>query len=73
MRGVSANVNSCAHGAQVNFGDLTSYLTHRWEDTGMNPQSNNDSTFLRGIYLRKSSFFEVKATVSIDERECTVQ
>jgi hypothetical protein len=31
MRGmgeVSANEYSCAHGAQINFGDLTPYLTH---------------------------------------------
>jgi hypothetical protein len=27
--GVSANENSCAHGAQINFGDLTPYLTYR--------------------------------------------
>ncbi len=26
--GVSANEYSCAHGAQINFGDLTSYLTY---------------------------------------------
>jgi len=26
--GVSANANSCAHGAQMNFGDLTPYLTY---------------------------------------------
>jgi hypothetical protein len=25
--GVSANEYSCAHGAQINFGDLSSYLT----------------------------------------------
>jgi hypothetical protein len=24
---VSANENSCAYGAQINFGDLTPYLT----------------------------------------------
>jgi hypothetical protein len=26
--GVSANENSCTHGAQINFGDLTPYLTY---------------------------------------------
>jgi hypothetical protein len=26
--GVSANEYSCAHGAQINFGDLTPYLTY---------------------------------------------
>ncbi len=26
--GVSANDYSCAHGAQINFGDLTPYLTY---------------------------------------------
>jgi hypothetical protein len=26
--GVSANEYSCAHGAQINFGDLNTYLTH---------------------------------------------
>jgi hypothetical protein len=26
--GISANEYSCAHGAQINFGDLTSYLTY---------------------------------------------
>jgi hypothetical protein len=26
--GVSANENSCAHGVQINFGDLTPYLTY---------------------------------------------
>ncbi len=26
--GVSANENSSAHGAQINFGDLTPYLTY---------------------------------------------
>ncbi len=26
--GVSANENSCAHGAQINFRDLTLYLTY---------------------------------------------
>jgi hypothetical protein len=26
--GVSANENICAHGAQINFGDLTPYLTY---------------------------------------------
>jgi hypothetical protein len=25
---VSANENSCEHGAQINFGDITPYLTH---------------------------------------------
>jgi hypothetical protein len=25
---VSANEYSCAHGAQINFGDLTPYLTY---------------------------------------------
>ncbi len=28
--GVSANEYSCAHGAQINFGDLTTYLTNDW-------------------------------------------
>jgi hypothetical protein len=28
--GVSANVYSCAHGAQITFGDLTPYLTYGW-------------------------------------------
>jgi hypothetical protein len=28
MWGVSANEYSCAHGAQINFGDLTPYLTY---------------------------------------------
>jgi hypothetical protein len=27
-RGVSAKEYSCAHGAQINFGDLTPYLTY---------------------------------------------
>jgi len=27
VAGVSANEYSCAHGAQINFGDLSSYLT----------------------------------------------
>jgi hypothetical protein len=27
IAGVSADENSCAHGAQMNFGDLTPYLT----------------------------------------------
>jgi hypothetical protein len=26
--GISANEYSCAHGAQINFGDLTPYLTY---------------------------------------------
>jgi hypothetical protein len=26
--GVSANEYSCAHGAQINFGDLTPFLTY---------------------------------------------
>jgi hypothetical protein len=26
--GVSANEYSCAHGAQINFGNLTTYLTY---------------------------------------------
>ncbi len=26
--GVSANEYSCAHGAQINFGDLTPYITY---------------------------------------------
>jgi hypothetical protein len=26
--GASANEYSCAHGAQINFGDLTPYLTY---------------------------------------------
>ncbi len=28
VAGVSANEYSCAHGAQLNFGDLTPYLTY---------------------------------------------
>jgi hypothetical protein len=28
LRGLSANEYSCAHGAQVNFGHLTPYLTY---------------------------------------------
>ncbi len=28
VAGVSANENSFAHGAQINFGDLTPYLTY---------------------------------------------
>jgi hypothetical protein len=28
LRGVSANEYSCAHGAQINFGDLTPCLTY---------------------------------------------
>jgi hypothetical protein len=28
VAGVSANEYSCAHGAQINFGDLTPYLTY---------------------------------------------
>jgi hypothetical protein len=35
VTGVSANEYSCAHGAQINFGDLTPYLTY-------------DCAFLRG-------------------------
>jgi hypothetical protein len=30
--GVSANEYSCAHGAQINFGDLTPYLTYDYGD-----------------------------------------
>ncbi len=30
--GVSANEYSCAHGAQINFGDLTPYLTDEEEN-----------------------------------------
>ncbi len=27
---ISANEYSCAHGAQINFGDLTPYLPYGW-------------------------------------------
>ncbi len=30
--GVLDNEYSCAHGAQINFGDLTSYLTYDCDD-----------------------------------------
>jgi hypothetical protein len=30
--GVSANEYSCAHGANINFGDLTPYLTYAWNE-----------------------------------------
>ncbi len=36
--GVSANENSCTHGAQINFGDLNPYLTY-------DCQSSNNNSF----------------------------
>jgi hypothetical protein len=31
VAGISANEYSCAHGAQINFGDLTPYLTYEFQ------------------------------------------
>ncbi len=33
IRGLAANEYSCAHGAQINFGDLTPYLTYELYST----------------------------------------
>jgi hypothetical protein len=38
--GVSANEYSCAHGAQINFGDLTPYLTYDANDLTTSMFSN---------------------------------
>jgi hypothetical protein len=37
--GVLANEYSCAHGAQINFGDLTPYLTYGLDPLERNPFS----------------------------------
>ncbi len=37
--GVSANEYSCAHGAQINFGDLTTYLTYACHEQKRKPRS----------------------------------
>jgi hypothetical protein len=42
--GGSSNENSCAHGAQINFGDLTSYLTYLL---------GTASSIWRGVFLLK--------------------
>jgi hypothetical protein len=42
--GVSANEYICAHGTQINFGDLTPSLTY-------------DCTFLRGCFEQEKSNF----------------
>jgi hypothetical protein len=44
--GVSANEYSCTHGAQINFGDLTPYLTY--DDSG------SALKFYRLLYLPNS-------------------
>jgi len=36
--GVSANEYSCAHGAQINFGDLTPYLNYVEKDLALHPK-----------------------------------
>ncbi len=33
--GVSANEYSCAHGAKINFGDITPYLTYAADTNGL--------------------------------------
>ncbi len=38
LREVSANEYSCAHGAQINFGDLTPYLFNPWFDLFRKPE-----------------------------------
>jgi hypothetical protein len=43
--GVSANEYSCAHGAQINFGDFTPYLTYR-NISGKSQQIFSLRTFL---------------------------
>jgi hypothetical protein len=48
--GVSANEHGCAHGAQINFGDLTPYLTyalHRQSYKSIIVLWNNAAYFLR--------------------------
>jgi hypothetical protein len=69
--GVSANEYSCAHGAQINFGDLTLYLTYALYYL-LTHTLDNDSESLRVglciLYLfqivRKNTQFSLEATPS---------
>jgi hypothetical protein len=59
--GLSANENSCTHGAQINFGDLTPYLTY---DIHQPPTTSEalytlyfwKADFLKQLKAEKSSF-----------------
>ena len=48
---ISANEYSCAHGAQMNFGDLTPYLTYGCEDRILRRRFLDPAVFVReGTY-----------------------
>jgi hypothetical protein len=55
--GVSANEDSCAHGAPINFGDLTPYLTfcakkcEKFQGTGNLPGKKMEGKRNRQIFL----------------------
>ncbi len=48
--GLSANEYSCAHGAQINFGDLTQYLCYGWKEINIDCESILGSG-MEGLWL----------------------
>jgi hypothetical protein len=63
--GVSASEYSCANGAQINFGDLTPYLTYDQKEGG--GTKNNEYLVMKAalVYLQYAKYYTVRKALKI--------
>ncbi len=68
VAGVSANEYSCAHGAQINFGDLTPYLTYAFSEHTVPPRKLAYASTHSSYDFRK---YSEQVVMNMDWKNCS--